>query len=125
MSIIKAIRKHYSQEEPQSLANLKQTYSVLSQDNEFIDEVLDCFALKNDEQTMKKPLLIGNVKYLLADISELDKQTEKIDAIVNLKNIYLEKILENDHVLFNIYEIQEEELIKRRKNLSKNLMRIV
>ena len=54
MSIIKAIRKHYSQEEPQSLANLKQTYSVLSQDNEFIDEVLDCFALKNDEQTMKK-----------------------------------------------------------------------
>lgn len=113
MSIIKAIRKHYSQEEPQSLANLKQTYSVLSQDNEFIDEVLDCFALKNDEQTMKKPLLIGNVKYLLADISELDKQTGKIDAIVNLKNIYLEKILENDHVLFNIYEIQEEELIKK------------
>ena len=113
MSIIKAIRKHYSQEEPQSLANLKQTYSVLSQDNEFIDEVLDCFAVKNDDHTMKEPLLIGNVKHLLADISELDKQTEKIDAIVNLKNIYLEKVLENDHVLFNIYEIQEEELIKR------------
>ena len=113
MSIIKPTRKRYSQEEPQSLANLKQAYSVLSQDNEFIDEVLDCFAVKNDEHTMKEPLLIGNVKQLLADISELDKQTEKIDAIVNLKNIYLEKNLENDHVLFNIYEIQEEELIKR------------
>ena len=115
MSIIKATRKQYSQEEPNSLASLKQAYSVLSQDNEFIDEVLNCFSIKNDEQTMKEPLLIGNVKQLLADISDLDQQTEKIDAIVSLKNIHLGNSLENGHAIFNIYGIQEEELIKRFK----------
>ena len=115
MSIIKATRKQYSQEEPNSLASLKQAYSVLSQDNEFIDEVLNCYSIKDDEQTMKEPLLIGNVKQLLADISDLDQQTEKIDAIVSLKNIHLGNSLENGHALFNIYGIQEEELIKRFK----------
>lgn len=113
MSIIKAARKHYSQEEPNSLASLKQTSLVLSHDNEFIDKVLDCFSVKNDDQWMKKPLRIGNVKQLLSDITELDDQTEKIDAIVNLKNIYLEKALENGHVLFNLYGIKEEYLIKK------------
>lgn len=115
MSIIKATRKQYSREEPNSLASLKQAYSVLSQDNEFIDEVLNCYSIKNDEQTMKEPLLIGNVKQLLADISDLDQQTEKIDAIVSLKNIHLGNSLENGHAVFNIYGIQEEELIKRFK----------
>lgn len=111
MSIIKATRKHYSQEEPNSLVSLKQASSVLSHDNEFIDEVLKCFSIKNDEQSMKESLLIGNVKQLLADISELDNQTEKIDVIVNLKNIYLE----NGHFLFHIYDIHEEALIKKLK----------
>ena len=115
MSIIKATRKQYSQEEPNSLASLKQAYSVLSHDNEYIDEVLNCYSIKNDEQTMKELLLIGNVKQLLADISDLDQQTEKIDAIVSLKNIHLGNSLENGHVLFNIHGIQEEELIKRFK----------
>ena len=95
------------------MSNLRQVYTVLSQDNEFVDEVLNCFQIKKDEQTMKMPLQIGNVKQLLADISELDQRTDKIDTIVNLKNIHIGKVLENDHVLFNIYEIQEAELIKR------------
>lgn len=115
MSIIKATRKQYPQEEPNSLASLKQAYSVLSHGNEYIDEVLNCYSIKNDEQAMKDPLLIGNVKQLLADISDLDQQTEKIDAIVSLKNIHLGNSLENGHVLFNIHGIQEEELIKRFK----------
>ena len=115
MGIITAIRKHYSQEEPNSLASLKQAYSVLSQDNEFIDEVMSCYSVKTDEQSMKEPLLIGNVKQLLADISELDQQTDKIDATVNLKDIHLDMVLANEHVLFNIYGIQEAELIKRIK----------
>lgn len=93
MGIITAIRKQYSQEEPNSLASLKQAYSVLSQDNEFIDEVMSCYSVKTDEQSMKEPLLIGNVKELLADISELDQQTDKIDATVNLKDIHLDKVL--------------------------------
>ena len=61
MSIIRPSRKRYSQEEPSSLVSLKKTRSVLSHDNEFIDEILDCFSLKKDEQSMREPLLVGNV----------------------------------------------------------------
>lgn len=83
MSIIKSIRYHFSQEEPHSLASLKQTVSILSHDNEFVDKVLDCFSIMTDEQTMKIPLQIGNVRHLLEDISKLDQQTKKIDVIIN------------------------------------------
>lgn len=85
MSIIRPSRKRYSQEEPSSLVSLKKTCSVLSHDNEFIDEILDCFSLKKDEQSMREPLLVGNVQQLLTDIASLDQQTNKIDVTVNLK----------------------------------------
>lgn len=115
MSIIKSIRYHFSQEEPHSLASLKQTVSILSHDNEFVDKVLDCFSIMTDEQTMKIPLQIGNVRHLLEDISKLDQQTKKIDVIINLKDIYLERVLDNDHVLFHLYGITDPELIKAIK----------
>lgn len=115
MSIINSIRNHFSQEEPHSLASLKQTVSILSHDNEFVDKVLDCFLIMTDEQTMKIPLQIGNVRHLLEDISKLDQQTKKIDVIINLKDIYLERVLDNDHVLFHLYGITDPELIKAIK----------
>ena len=111
MSIIRPSRKRYSQEEPSSLVSLKKTCSVLSHDNEFIDEILDCFSLKKDEQSMREPLLVGNVQQLLTDIASLDQQTNKIDVTVNLKDIYLEKVLENDHVLFHLFGITDSGLI--------------
>lgn len=115
MSIIKATRKQYSQEEPNSLASLLHAKSVLSHDNVFIDEVMDCFSIEQDENSMKMPLLVGNLKQLLADISNLDRQCEKIDVSVNLKDIYIEHVLPNDHVLFNLYGIQDDILIKKIK----------
>ncbi len=111
MSIIRPSRKRYSQEEPSSLVSLKKTCSVLSHDNEFIDEILDCFSLKKDELSMREPLLVGNVQQLLTDIASLDQQTNKIDVTVNLKDIYLEKVLENDHVLFHLFGITDPGLI--------------
>ena len=112
MSIIKPSRKRFSQEESNSLASLKKAYSILSHDNDFIDEILDCFSINDDEQTMKEPIMVGNVRQLLTDIAELDQQTNKIDVIVNLKDIYLEKVLENDHVLFQLFGITSPFLIK-------------
>lgn len=111
MSIIKEARAKYSKEEPHSLSSLQQVRSILSQDNEFVDEILNCFSIEDNEESMRKPLDIGNVKQLLSDISKLDEQTKKIDATVSLKDIYLEKVLENDHVLFHLYGLKDNELI--------------
>ena len=74
MSIIKPSRKRFSREEPNSLASLKKTCSILSHDNDFIDEILACFSINDDEQTMREPLVVGNVRQLLTDIAELDQQ---------------------------------------------------
>ena len=87
MSIIKPSRKRYSQEEPNSLVSIKKACTILSHDNDFIDEILACFSINDDEQTMRAPLMVGNVRQLLTDIAELDQQTDKIDVIVNLKDI--------------------------------------
>ena len=115
MSIINSTRNHFFQEEPHSLASLKLTCSILSHDNVFVDEVLDCFSINNNEQTMKNPIEVGNVKQLLADIAKLDQQSKKIDVIINLKDIYLERVLENDHVFFHIYGIDNPDLIRAIK----------
>ena len=48
---------------------------------------------------------------MLTDIASLDQQTNKIDVTVNLKDIYLEKVLENDHVLFHLFGITDPGLI--------------
>ena len=112
MSIIKPSRKRYSQEEPNSLVSIKKACTILSHDNDFIDEILACFSINDDEQTMRAPLMVGNVRQLLTDIAELDQQTDKIDVIVNLKDIYLERVLENDHVLFQLFGITDSNLIK-------------
>ena len=93
------------------MASLKQVCSTLSHDNVFVNEILDCFSIEHIDVSMKQPLDIGNVKQLLADISKLDEQTKKIDTTVGLKDIYLEKVLENDHVLFHLYGITDNELI--------------
>lgn len=115
MSIIKPSRKRYPQEESDSLVSLKKACSILSHDNEFVDEILTCFSINNDEQSMKDPLLIGNVRQLITDISELDQQTDKVDVTVNLKDIYIEKVLENDHVLFHLFGITNPKLINEIK----------
>lgn len=112
MSIINSIRNHFSQGEPHSLASLKHTCTILSHDNVFVDEVLNCFSIKNDEQTMINSIEVGNVKQLLADIAKLDQQSKKTDVFINLKDIYLERVLENDHVLFHIYGITDPDLIR-------------
>ena len=39
MSIIKPSRKRYSQEEPNSLVSIKKACTILSHDNDFIDEI--------------------------------------------------------------------------------------
>lgn len=111
MSIIKQKQVKYSKEEVNSLASLKQVCSVLSHDNAFVDEVLNCFSIENNDDTMKRPLNIGNIKQLLTDIAELDEQSKKIDVTVGLKDIHLEKVLENDHVLFRVFGITDNELI--------------
>lgn len=110
MGILKTINRRFDAEQPDSLVSCNRAINVLSRDNEFIDEVLHCFAITPEKR--KLPLTIGNVNTLLADIQSLDEQDWKIDIPVPLRNIDLVKVLPNDYALFHIYGIKDPELIK-------------
>lgn len=110
MGILKTINRRFDAEQPDSLVSCNRAINVLSRDNEFIDEVLHCFAITPEKR--KLPLTIGNVNPLLADIQSLDEQDWKIDIPVPLRNIDLVKVLPNDYALFHIYGIKDPELIK-------------
>ncbi len=110
MGILKTINRHFDAEQPNSLVSYNRAINVLSRDNEFIEEVLNCFAVT--PEIRKHPLAIGNVSPLFADIQSMDEQDWKIDIPVPLRNIDLVKVLPNDYALFRISGIKDAELIK-------------
>lgn len=74
MAIIKSINKHFDGEEKGSFATLDKAISILSQDNDFVDDVLNSFSVKEPETSSQKHVIpIGNLKYLLQDISAIDR----------------------------------------------------
>ena len=75
MGILKTINRHFDAEQPNSLVSYNRAINVLSRDNEFIEEVLNCFAVT--PEIRKHPLTIGNVSPLFADIQSLDEQDWK------------------------------------------------
>ena len=113
MGIIASRAGHFTASQPNSLVSLRQAVAILSQDNEFTEEVLRCFSIDPDDSNqMKQPLSIGNVKFLLDDLALLDSQDWKVDVATELHNIDLEKVLENDYALFHLYGIKDDALIK-------------
>lgn len=113
MGILKNKTGHYNASQPDSLVSLRRAVAVLSQDNEFAEEVLRCFSINQESaEQMKQPLCIGNVKQFLTALSDLDEQDWKIDVPTELHNIELEKVLENDYAQFHLYGIKTPELVK-------------
>lgn len=113
MGIIVNKTGHFTASQPNSLISMRQAVAILSQDNEFTEEVLRCFSINPDDPNqMIQPLSVGNAKALLDDLALLDSQDWKVDVATELHNIDLEKVLENDYALFHLYGIKDEALIK-------------
>lgn len=117
MAIIKSINKHFDGEENGSFATLDKAISVLSQDNNFVDDVLNSFCVKETEKSSHKHIIpIGNLKYLLQDISAIDSLNEKIDVTTSIKNIEVLKITEKGDYLFNLFGIKDSSLLAKNKS---------
>lgn len=93
-----------------SFVSFGHALDILSRDNEYTDDVLTCFSVDRDKE---KVIAVGNVRELLDDISDLDSQAEKIDVRVKLKDIVLEKMLEDEVALFTLYGIADVSLLSK------------
>lgn len=92
------------------MTSLENAIAVLSRDNEYVDKILECFSV---DKTKEKVIQIGNVKNLLEDIFDLDSMAEKKDLRVKVRDIVLDKMLEDEAALFTLYGISDLDLVKK------------
>ncbi|HEX7846694.1 MAG TPA: hypothetical protein VF476_12910 [Chitinophagaceae bacterium] len=76
------------------------------------DELLKVFNANKDKPAVIK---IGNAKQLLSALSDLDAQCEKIDIVSQIRHIQLKRLLEDEKAIFEIFEIKENSILKRKK----------
>lgn len=111
MSILNKKLRHFTDNGlSQSMTSLENAIAVLSRDNEYVDKILECFSV---DKTKEKVIQIGNVKNLLEDISDLDSMAEKKDVRVKVRDIVLDKMLEEEAALFTLYSISDLDLVKK------------
>ena len=111
MTIIKKTNRHYTNgDSVETMASLENAIAVLSRDNEYVDKVLECFSV---DRSKEKVIQIGNVRNLLEDISILDSMAEKKDVRVKVRDIVLDKMLEEEAALFTLYGISDLDLVKK------------
>ena len=111
MSILNKKLRHFTNNVlVQSMTSLENAIAVLSRDNEYVDKILECFSV---DKTKEKVIQIGNVKNLLEDIFDLDSMAEKKDLRVKVRDIVLDKMLEDEAALFTLYGISDLDLVKK------------
>lgn len=110
MSIIDKKTRNFTDEgSVQTMVSLEHAIAVLSKDNEYVDEVLNCFSVDRENERV---IRIGNVRTLLEDIADLDSSAEKRDVRVKVRNIVLDRMLEGEAALFSLYGIDDPELCR-------------
>lgn len=104
----------YSQSEiSNSFVTNKQLLKLLNNNEDFKDELIKLFNIdKNNIQVFE----IGNSKQLLDSLTLLDSKCKKIDIISEVKNIQLKKILENEIAIFELFDINDTNIIKNIKS---------
>lgn len=111
MSILNKKLRHFTNNGlVQSMTSLENAIAVLSRNNEYVDKVLECFSV---DRSKEKVIQIGNVRNLLEDISILDSMAEKKDVRVKVRDIVLDKMLEEEAALFTLYGISDLDLVKK------------
>lgn len=102
--------KDYTSDSFVSTSNL---IKLLSNKEVFKTDLMRIFKLKENIIEVFK---IGNAKFLIDSIVYLDLQCEKIDIEKEIKNIFLEKMFEEEKAIFAIFNISNDFIIKNNKS---------
>lgn len=95
-----------------------QLMRLLERASLYKNDLLDVFKIKENEEEEDEKLIIkiGNARQLIDAITSLDDQCEKIDIKTKVKDVYLDKMLEEEKAIFEVFHIENESIIKRIKS---------
>lgn len=96
-----------------SFITTKQLLALLEKQDEFKEELIEVFEIDENKTDVIK---VGNSKFLLDSLFDIDSQCEKIDITTGIKNIHLKKMLDAEKALFEIFEITDPFILKENKS---------
>lgn len=91
-----------------------QLMSLLDKADLYKTELLNVFNLREENEEDDKPIIkIGNARKLIDSIHLLDSQCEKIDIKTKIRDIYLDKMLDEEKAIFDIFHVDNKFIIKK------------
>lgn len=111
--ILKKEAKQFKDFDSKTFVTTAQLSRILDKRNAFKEDLVKVFKVEEDKIEVLK---IGNAKFLLDSLNDLDNQCEKIDISAKIKNIYLKKILEDEKALFEIFSVSDNFILSKNKS---------
>ncbi|MBW3130756.1 hypothetical protein [Hymenobacter profundi] len=111
--ILEKEAKQFKDFESSTFVTTNQLSRILDKRDEFKEDLTRVFKISEQETEVLK---IGNAKFLLESIHKLDNQCEKIDIITKIKDINLQKILEKEKAIFEIFSISDNFILSKNKS---------
>ena len=96
----------------ESFVNVRQITELWMKD-QLKEDLFELYSLQNK---VSEPIKIGNSKSLIAALNYLDSQCEKIDIDTEVRNVYLDKMLDNEKAIFDILGINDEFILNKNKS---------
>lgn len=108
--IIQPQPRKFENFDTQSFISIKKLMVILKNQDEFKEDLIKIFKIKKDKPSIIK---IGNSKFLINSILNIDENCKKIDLDILIKDIYLKKMLEAEKAEFEIFNIKDTYIKKK------------
>lgn len=113
MILQKKESKNFDDFTSSSFVTTKQMLTILDKKREFRDELIESFDIN---EAINNVIRIGNSSFLLESLINVDSQFEKIDISTKIKNLHLNKMLDEEKAIFEIFEITDPFILKEIKS---------
>lgn len=96
----------------ESFVNVRQLTELWMKD-QLKEDLFELYSLQNK---VSEPIKIGHSKSLIAALNTLDSQCKKIDIDTEVRNVFLDKMLDNEKAIFDILGINDKFILDKNKS---------
>ncbi len=108
--IIEPQTKKFENYDTENFISIKKMMKLLKNQDEFKEDLIKIFRIEEDKPQIIK---IGNSKFLINSILNIDENCKKIDVDILIKDIYLKKMLEAEKAEFEVFNVKESYIEKK------------